>query len=215
MKTHIVYMTTSESSPKFYVGKHSTSKINDKYFGSGNWVKNCKKAGLVLRKDIIATFDSEDQAYEFEAEMVQALKFDCPDFCMNFASGGRGGRLGIRNSPEAIRLVAEKNKGRVFSQASRDAISRALTGKKLSAKHREKLSKAKLGKKLTGLALERSRNSIKKAVESTKRKIFSEKLNVVFDSIIECSVAIGFSRQFVHRSLNGKNKNQFGLRRCE
>jgi hypothetical protein len=37
---HIIYKITNMVNGKYYVGRHSTTDINDGYMGSGIWIKN-------------------------------------------------------------------------------------------------------------------------------------------------------------------------------
>lgn len=87
---HTVYITTNPANNKFYIGKHSTSKIKDYYKGSGVWVKKCKKAKIQLKTVIVASCQSSKDAYDFERVLVKASKEQYPDLCMNFSDGGIG-----------------------------------------------------------------------------------------------------------------------------
>ena len=56
---HFIYKTTCKSG-KYYVGRHSTCKLNDNYFGSGKWVKSIKDKSI-LSREILEFFDDSEQ----------------------------------------------------------------------------------------------------------------------------------------------------------
>ena len=39
MKYHTVYKVTDPLSGKYYIGKHTTTNLNDNYKGSGDWIR--------------------------------------------------------------------------------------------------------------------------------------------------------------------------------
>jgi group I intron endonuclease len=87
---HSVYCTTNIVNGKFYIGKHSSSNANDGYLGSGEILKRAiKKYGREnFTKDIIGTFQDEEQAYRYERLIVGHYIKD--RLCYNIAEGGRG-----------------------------------------------------------------------------------------------------------------------------
>lgn len=84
-KYHIVYKTTNLLNNKCYVGVHSTNKIEDGYMGCGFYKgysletikdkrgirKAFKKYGLDnFNREVLFVFDTKDEAYKKEAEIV-------------------------------------------------------------------------------------------------------------------------------------------------
>ena len=71
-KIYCVYLTTNTINGKIYVGFHNTSKLNDSYIGSGTLLKRAiKKYGkTIFTKEILATFDTKEEAEAFERLIV-------------------------------------------------------------------------------------------------------------------------------------------------
>ena len=46
---HFIYKTTC-SSGKYYIGRHSTTNVNDNYFGSGKWIRSIKDKSTLTRE---------------------------------------------------------------------------------------------------------------------------------------------------------------------
>ena len=67
---HYTYITASKSGC-YYVGRHSTKKINDNYFGSGKWVKACKRLGVELHKKILYFYDTFENLKKGEEELIK------------------------------------------------------------------------------------------------------------------------------------------------
>lgn len=116
---HTVYVTKNVENGKFYIGKHSTSNLQDGYCGSGSWIKKSKANKDKLETRVLKHFEDEDSAYDFEQEAISISKNIYFDLCMNKQRGG----LGLRC----------KEKHHYF-------------GKKLDNEHREKMKIAHLNK---------------------------------------------------------------------
>ena len=69
---HIIYKTTNIVNNKFYIGKHSTTDLDDLYLGSGKYlIRAIKKYGCEsFKKEILFIFKTENEAYDKEAELV-------------------------------------------------------------------------------------------------------------------------------------------------
>ena len=63
---HYIYKTYSEDG-YYYIGRHST-KYNDSYQGSGNWVKKCKRDEIKLKTEILEYCSSTDELKKREYE---------------------------------------------------------------------------------------------------------------------------------------------------
>ena len=103
-------MVTHESG-KFYVGRHSTSRANDKYMGSGKWVRSIKDRSQLTRQ-IIEYFDTVEQLFEAEENLI--AKYIDTDGCMNFNRSSVGFSVGNWNpnkSPERRKIASERMSG--------------------------------------------------------------------------------------------------------
>lgn len=165
---HFIYKTYSESG-KYYIGRHSTEKLDDGYFGSGKWVRSIKDKST-LNREILEFCDSDNL---LEREQFYLKEHVGKDNCMNFnlsPVGFSSGDLNPAKSPEerkkrSIRSSGENNptkrpevrkkmsesqkgrtslmKGKKMSEQGRKNISEARKGLKFSEEGRKKLSESR------------------------------------------------------------------------
>ena len=93
-KYYLIYKITNQINGKFYIGQHTTSKINDGYMGSGKLIiKAIKKYGTEnFTKEILFELSSADELNQKEKELVTV------EFCLrldtyNICEGGFGGNF--------------------------------------------------------------------------------------------------------------------------
>lgn len=88
---YYLYKITNLINNKFYIGVHSTEDINDGYMGSGKAIKAAeKKYGINnFKKEILEYFDSIEEMYKREAEIVNESLIQNP-LCYNITLGGYG-----------------------------------------------------------------------------------------------------------------------------
>ena len=90
---HYVYEITNNINGRKYIGKHSTNDMNDGYMGSGIAIKQAiKKYGSKnFSKKIIKSFETSEEAFKFEKEIIEQL--DCVNNYKyyNMSDGGIGG----------------------------------------------------------------------------------------------------------------------------
>lgn len=150
MKIYTVYKTTNLINGKIYVGVHKTSNPNDSYFGSGIYIKEAISlyGKRNFKKEILAVFDTAEEAYKFESEYVNedfvnrddTYNLVCggsisPDWCESRIESNR--RRSGENHPcfgkflseEHKKKISESSKGRVFSDESRRKISEGQKGR--------------------------------------------------------------------------------------
>lgn len=87
----IVYKTINLVNNKFYIGKHKQTSIDfDGYYGSGKFLKRAltKYGKHNFVRETIATFQTEEEAYQYEKEIVEHFLKD-PN-CYNVQNGGSG-----------------------------------------------------------------------------------------------------------------------------
>ena len=91
-KYHFIYKTTNLLNGKFYVGMHSTNKLNDGYLGSGKRLRySIKKYGKEnFKLEILEFFDSRELLVEREKQLVNEDLLKDTN-CMNLRLGGEGG----------------------------------------------------------------------------------------------------------------------------
>ena len=69
---HYVYKTINLINNKYYIGVHSTSKLNDKYLGSGQIIKSAilKYGRSNFKLEILKYFETRDLALAYEKEII-------------------------------------------------------------------------------------------------------------------------------------------------
>jgi len=89
---HFLYKTTCLITNKFYYGMHSTSNLEDGYFGSGKrlWLSINKHSRSNHTIEKLKFFDSRNELIRGEIELITDELLKDP-MCMNIASGGDGG----------------------------------------------------------------------------------------------------------------------------
>lgn len=151
---HYIYKITNKVNGKGYVGKHSTTDINDGYFGSGIALKRAiSKYGYDnFHKDILCYCKSEKDLNEMEVYKIE--KHGTYRDGYNLTRGGEG-KLGYTPSLESI-LKASKSRKEYYKNnpKAREKLSRLAKkrtgknnpfyGKKLSSNHIEKMTKARI-----------------------------------------------------------------------
>jgi hypothetical protein len=83
---HVIYKTIHEDG-RYYIGRHSTTNLNDSYLGSGNWVLSIEDKTF-LKKEIIATALTVEELKELETQLIKE-HFDDP-LNMNQLKSGSG-----------------------------------------------------------------------------------------------------------------------------
>lgn len=89
---YYLYQITNSINNKIYIGVHKTQNLNDGYMGSGSYLKNqFKKYGINnFKKDILEFFETSEEMYSKEAEIVTEDFLKRQDV-YNLREGGSGG----------------------------------------------------------------------------------------------------------------------------
>ena len=117
----VVYKTTDMLTDKIYIGVDT--KNNPKYFGSGTEIKQIISEGRIsdLRKEILFMFDTAEEAFNKEAELVTE-EFILRGDVMNRALGGLGGRYALGQT-----IINDDGVNRYISIKDPDYISGKFT----------------------------------------------------------------------------------------
>jgi len=188
---HTVYITTNPSNGKFYIGKHSTSKKNDNYKGSGVWVKKCKQANIHLSTVLVAVCQSSKDAYDFERVLVKAAKEQHKNLCMNFSDGGVG------YSPEERAKMPSYMLGKKHTQETKNKLS------ELGKKNRSGVKHHMYGKKHTEDTKKQMSESHRKIGHLRGTKVKCVTTGQIFNSLADAG-------RFVNGSPNSRNN----IRKC-
>jgi hypothetical protein len=135
---HTIYQTTNLINGKTYIGKHSTTNLNDNYLGSGlNINRAIKKYGKEnFKKEILLILQTEQSAFLWE-DLIVDHNFTNNPFTYNLKGGGRGGMKGLPTSE------ATKEKLRT-KRSPEDCIAKSIrqTGTKRSETTKQKQREA-------------------------------------------------------------------------
>lgn len=87
---HYFYKITNLINDKFYYGVHNTDNLEDGYMGSGKLLHNAyKKYGIEnFKKEILKYFNTMDEAFQYEQEIVNEEMINNPN-CYNVMIGGK------------------------------------------------------------------------------------------------------------------------------
>lgn len=106
-KIHYLYCIENKVNSKIYVGVHSTENFDDGYMGSGVALRKAiNKYGIEnFEKSIIKFFDSSDEMYLAESEIVNT-QFVNSQLTYNMKIGGFGG-WNPRNKKHTAETIAK------------------------------------------------------------------------------------------------------------
>lgn len=93
---HYIYKTTCDVTGRWYVGMHSTTKLDDGYMGSGKILRySIRKYGVENHtKEILEFLPTREELVLREIEIInKELMSD--GLCMNLKEGGQGGFFNI------------------------------------------------------------------------------------------------------------------------
>jgi len=156
---YTVYKVINKLNEKYYIGVHETDNPNDDYMGSGVAIRSSiLKHGVEnFYKEILHIFDSKEDAYSKEVELLEDVWKGASTY--NMSAGGRGswshidstGENNCMKDPETVRkVVANKHKNGsyhtdAFIESSMSNLEKAMSSW-TGSKHTEE-TKAIMGEK--------------------------------------------------------------------
>lgn len=165
---YTVYKVTNEINGKIYIGCHKTNNLNDGYMGSGKVIRAAiKKYGVDnFEKEIIGSFESEDQMFDEERNLISKLN---PEY--NLHEGGNGGWSYINSvGLNGTQLAAKKRQHLLKDKEWYDDWKTKLRAGLDRPECREKISK-KVKKAVAEGRLNTVTFSGKQHTEETKKRI--------------------------------------------
>jgi len=184
-KFHIIYKTTCSVTGKWYIGMHSTDKIDDGYKGSGTHLwHSIKKYGKENHTTEILEYLSDRKSLAAREEVLIAEAKKDPK-CMNIARGGEGyydrpptaeetkAKLSAASknyvrTPEWYEKIVEsrkKNGTNLHTAETKKRLSEVQTGKVLSEEHKTKIGKSLKGHEVS----DETRKNLSKALKGNPK----------------------------------------------
>ena len=134
-----------------YVGKHQTTNPEDRYFGSGKYLKDAiKKYGKKhFKKEVLHVFDNEEDMNAKERELITE-EFVSRTDTYNLGIGGEGGAQfkGRKHTEETKRKIREARSKQILSKESIQKMANSLRGRKQTKEHIENVVRSKMRNKL-------------------------------------------------------------------
>jgi len=108
---HYLYRTTCNLTGRWYIGMHSTTKLDDGYMGSGKILRySIRKYGVENHtKEILEFFETREELILREQEIV-TKELISDGKCMNLKEGGQGG---FSNKEHMTKCVTAGGKARI------------------------------------------------------------------------------------------------------
>jgi hypothetical protein len=194
-KFHLVYKTTCLITGRYYIGLHSTDKIDDKYLGSGKRLRRSViKHGIEAHKrETLLEFNSRTEASEYEKLLITKEMLIDP-MCLNCGPGGLGATDRSATKEETRIKLSEASKkyvrtkewyekvvttrkagdGYAKSDEEKEKIRITLTGKKLTDEHKKKISEGGMGLKRTKETCDNISEALKGKMLGVPKPTFSE-----------------------------------------
>lgn len=176
-KYFYLYKIVNKQTGAEYTGVHETTNLDDGYMGSGIVISRAiRKYGRELfDKTIIEFFDSRDDMYKRESEIVTEEYIKQPHV-MNVAAGGYGGSMFQNQKPFAgphsettKRRISQAGKGRMPSDVTREKLRANNFARKDPVAQREHAIRAGKARWDSSERPERIEETKKKISETLKR----------------------------------------------
>ena len=116
-KYHYIYKTTNVINVNYYIGMHSTDKLDDGYVGSGKrlWHSINYHGKDNFKVEILEYCKNREELSKREELIVNEQLLN-EDLCMNLIVGGQGGAGGFKNDEHRIKC----------QKAGREGVNKAL-----------------------------------------------------------------------------------------
>ena len=124
-KYNYVYITTNKINGKFYIGKHSTDNLNDKYLGSGiklnNAIKKYGKEHFTI--ELICECSSQEELDQKEFEYISSYPIE-QLYNTKFVQGKCGGDT-LSNHPNKAEISKKISESKMGAKNPRAKAVRA------------------------------------------------------------------------------------------
>lgn len=150
-KYYFVYKTVFEDG-HYYIGQHRTDNLNDKYIGSGSYLRQFinKYPKLKYERIILEFCNNIVELNSVEEQIINDL-YKTDNMCLNMKAGGQGheiseqSRNNISKAVKAAMAKPEHRKNFLDAMKLRRGKLSWISGKKMPAEYRKKLSESHKG----------------------------------------------------------------------
>lgn len=110
---YYIYKITNKINGKYYIGRHSTTNLEDGYMGSGIGIKNAiKKYGKEnFTKEIIQFTNNSEELWELEKNIVND-KIISDSMSYNMSYGGKHYLYGLKNNDIEAYIAHQSKAGK-------------------------------------------------------------------------------------------------------
>lgn len=147
-----IYKITNLINNKIYFGQRSSDyKTDSHYYGSGSVIqKAIKKYGKEnFKKEIVKLCKSKQDLDNWE-KLIILIGKQHKYGCYNISIGGDGWTKGMKRSDTTrLKMSISANNRQPVSDETRNRITLALTGRKLTQMTKDKISKSHIGKRVS------------------------------------------------------------------
>ena len=149
---YCIYRITNLINGKTYIGQHKYKKLNDSYMGKGICIKAAiKKYGIENFKKEILVFNilKPEDADLLEKTFIASEREKVGiENCYNISDGGQDGS-GLYNEEIRKKMSEAWDYNKHFTKETREKLSKASKGRKLSEDAKKKVSEARKGIKFS------------------------------------------------------------------
>ena len=200
----------------YYIGKHSTSRPQDKYYGSGTvlrdyYKKYGKKDGVTFIKEILEYNDTFEKNMDREREIIGDLWKTDP-MCMNLCNGGYGPSE-FKISEETRQKLIASHKGKPSPKKGKPSPNNC---RPCTEETKIKISKANKGRKRTdtpcnkGKTIEQIRGKNNYQAKPVYQYTLDGEFVKVWDCLIDVQRDCGYKNSVICRCCKGYKKTAYG-----
>lgn len=193
---HFIYKTSSPSG-KYYIGRHSTTNLDDGYIGSGKWICQMKDVSNLI-VEILEFTDTFEELVELEGKYLsEHINHPANMNFNNQPVGFATGELNWNTTPEGRAFKREQRLGKSFEE---------LYGLERSLEIKEKISKARTGDK-RGSAWNSGLDKSDPRIEAASLRI-SESIQTWMDSLTTSERKEKFGNEGEKNGFYGRQHSQ-------
>lgn len=131
-KYHFTYRTTNLINNRYYLGMHSTNRLDDGYLGSGKrlYYEINKYGRGNFKLEVLKHYNSRDELVEAEKKLITEQDLNNEN-CLNLKPGGSGGWSNEKHKEKFLKSSANtnyrvKNQDPIFLKKKKEGLDKHL-----------------------------------------------------------------------------------------